>query len=118
MLASFFKLGAAEQALQPEQAPPPVMHNSQQVATARSTLASIRAQHANLEGGSWYTERVEQSYIHQAVKSGDVVLEIGANIGRSTIMAAAYSSLQVGRVTTGFWHLCQEREEEEEEESN
>ena len=59
------------------------------------TLASIRSR--PLEGGVWHEERVEQTYIHNVVRLGDVVLEIGSNIGRSSIMAT-FAAGPTGRV--------------------
>jgi len=52
----------------------------------RLRLASVRSR--PLEGGIWGEERVEQSFIAQAVQTNDVVLELGANIGRSSVQAA------------------------------
>lgn len=53
----------------------------------KPSLTVIRSRN-HIEGGDWTEENIEQSFIQQAVLEGDTVLEIGANIGRSTIVAA------------------------------
>ena len=53
----------------------------------KPSLAVIRSRNP-IEGGDWTEENIEQSFIQQAVLEGDTILEIGANIGRSTIVAA------------------------------
>ena len=68
------------------------------VSARKPSLAIIRARNA-LEGGTWTDENLEQSFIQQAVRPGDTVLEIGANIGRSTIVAAEVAGPK-GRVVS------------------
>lgn len=51
------------------------------------SLSEIHLRHP-LEGGSWDDEVAEAAMIHKVVQPGDRVLEIGANVGRSTIVAA------------------------------
>ena len=63
------------------------------------TLSAIRAKYSSLQGGTWTEENVEQSFIHQVVRPGDTILEIGTNIGRSTIVAAE-SAGPSGRVVS------------------
>ena len=41
-----------------------------------------------IQNGTWEDEVPEAEFIHWAVRAGDNVLEIGANIGRSSIVAA------------------------------
>ena len=44
-----------------------------------------------IQNGTWEDEVPEAEFIHWAVRAGDNVLEIGANIGRSSIVAASCS---------------------------
>ena len=59
---------------------------------AAPSLYDIHTAHSGLRqaqnGNGWSSEIVEQGLIRQAVREGDNVLELGANIGRSTIVAA------------------------------
>jgi hypothetical protein len=54
---------------------------------AKPSLADIHFL-SPLNGGRWNEEVPEAEFIHWAVHAGDKVLEIGANIGRSGIVAA------------------------------
>lgn len=65
-------------------------------AEGAATLEDIQARYA-LEGGTWDMEASEQRNIFGLVKPSDVVLDIGANIGRSTIVAAVCAG-PTGRV--------------------
>jgi len=78
------------------QTPPPGMQASALVAEssapnvsgqAKPSLADIHFL-SPLDGGRWSEEVPEAEFIHWAVHAGDKVLEIGANIGRSGIVAA------------------------------
>jgi hypothetical protein len=53
------------------------------------SLTRIHRMNPDLEGGSWKEEIIEQCYINENLIPGDIVLELGSNIGRSSIVAAA-----------------------------
>jgi hypothetical protein len=52
----------------------------------KPTLDEIRMRHPSVE--DWDGEIVEQKLIHETIFPGDRILEFGANIGRSSIVAA------------------------------
>ena len=67
--------------------------------TTNATLEQIHKMYSRIPLKQWNDELPEQFLIHNVVQPGDVILEVGGNIGRGTIVAAESTGSR-GRVYT------------------